>query len=380
MTIKKWKIAALWGMQEVTFATDPDADGSDYKHLKVAGDITFQPNADVLERPGQTNDLVQQDHVIGAQGGTLSFPLELKASGTPAVSAVPAIPSESGPILEAVLGSKTIGTGTTCTGVGDGSVATPLTVASVAGLAVGMMISVSSEIRFIKQIIGSTLVLTKALSAAPIAAVVVTASTMYKRANTGQLSMAFVGKRDGIEFTFLGCKPKIKIGGISARGTALLTVECEVDRWSVTAKGSLAATTLTGITAVKGPVIKGGSMIIDGVEEVTAEAEFDPGIETVYQDSVAGTQGRAAISIVDSKPTGVLHPYYDSTRLTDFAAGTAKELSLAVGTTSTGFGFYVPRAQYHLPAFENRNGLVGEAIPFAARNNGTALDYSICIF
>jgi len=377
---KKFKIAALWMAQETTFATDPDADGSDYKFLKVAGDITFQPNADVLERPGQTNDLTTQDHVVGAQGGTLSFPLEMKASGTAAVSAVAAIASESSPIIEAVLGAVTRGTGTTCTGTGDGSVGTPLTLTSVAGVAVGMMVSVSGETRFVKQIIGSTVVLNKALSSTPAAATVLTASSMFYRSNTAQKSLAFVAKRDGIEYTFLGGKAKFKVSGVTARGTALMQVDVEVDRWSETTKASLPATTLTGITAVKGPCVKGGSVTIDGTEEVTAELEVDPGVELVFQDSIAGTQGRADVEIVSSAPVGVIHPYYGATRLTTFLAGTAVELCVAVGSTTTGFGFYVPRAQYMAPTFENRNGLVGESIGWAARNNGTAVDFTFCQF
>lgn len=377
---EKWKIQALWGMHEVTFATDPDSDGSDYKFLKVAGEVVFTPSAEVLPRPGQTNDLVQQEHVIGAKGGTLSFPLEMKGSGTPAASAVAAIASESSPVLEAMLGSVTRGTGTTCTGTGDGSTGTPLTLTSVAGMAVGMMIEVSSEVRFVKQIIGSTVVLNKALSSTPAAAVVCYASSMFKRANAGQKTMAFCAKRGGIEYTFLGCKVKAKVQGINARGTCLLQVEVDVDSWSVTTKVSLPSVVLSGVTAVKGPVIKGGTMTIDGTEEVTAQAEFDPGTEIAFIDSIAGTNGRSGISIVDSKPQGVLHPYYSATRFTTFLAGTTVEIAIGAGTSSNGFGIFVPKAQYLVPAYEDRNGVVGEALGFVVVNNGTALDFSICQF
>lgn len=377
----KWKISALWGMQEVTFSTDPDSDGSDYKFLKVAGDITFQPNADVLERPGQTNDLVRQEHVVGAKGGTLSFPLEMKASGTPAVDATPAIAAEASQILEAVLGSVTRGTGTTVGAAsGNGAVGTPMVVASAAGLAKYMMISVSGEVRFIKTISGTDIVLNRALSSNPANGTVVTASSMFKRSNTAQKSMAFVGKRDGIEFTFLGCKCRVAVKGIDARGTALLQVDVEVNSWSVTTKASLPSTVLSGITAVKGPVIKGGTFTIDGTEEVCSGTEFDPGLTMVFIDSVAATEGRAGVSATESTPQGVMRPYYAASRLTTFVNGTVIEVCAAFGSTSNGFGFMVPRAQIALPAFEDREGLVGENIPFMAVNNGTDPDYVICQF
>ncbi len=377
---EKFKLAALWACPEVTFNTDPDADGSDYKFLKVAGEIAFQPAADVLPRPGQTNDLVVQEHVIGAKGGTISFPLEMKGSGTPAASAVVAIASESSPILLAAMGQVLRGTGTTCTGVGDGSVGTPLTVTSAAGLSVGMMIMVASQLRFIKQIIGSTLVLNRALSAVPAAAVVVTASSMFTRLNSNTKSLSFVGKRGGLEYTFTGCKVAFKLTGITARGTALLQVTVDVNSWTPTTKASLPATTLTGITAVKGPVIKGGTMTVDGVEEVTADLELDPGLESIFQDSVAADEGRAGVELVNSHPSGVIHPYYAAGHLTTFLAGTTVELAAAFGTTSNGFGFYVPKAQWLQPAIEDRNGLVGEGMPWQAVNNGTAADISICQF
>lgn len=379
---KKMKIAALWGMHEVTFGTDPDTDGSDYKFMKIAGEASFLPQAEVQPRPGLTNALVQQDHVVGAKGGTLSFALEMKASGTPAVSATAAIASESSPILEGYFGSVTRGTGTTAAALsGDGSSGTPMKVSSAAGLAKYMMISVNGEVRFITGISGTDVTLNKALSAAPANGDVVTASSLFKRSDTGQKSFAFCGKRDGIEYTFLGCKiSSLRIEGLSSRGLALLQVEVDVGTWSETTKASLPSTILSGITAVKGPVVKGATCTINGVEEVVAEATLDPGIQTEFIDSINGTEGKSGICSVESNPTGALHPYYASGRFTTFLAGTAVEIALAVGTSSNGFGFIVPRAQYGNPDEEDRNGMVGTNLPFMARNNGADADLVVCQF
>lgn len=378
---KKWKIQGLWGMPETTFETDPDSDGSDYKFLKVEGDVTFQPMADVLPRDGQTNDLTTQDHVIGAKSGTLSFTLDLKASGTPAGSATAAIDSEAGPLLKAALGSQTLGTGTTVAAAsGNGSVGTPMKVASAAGLSKYMAVEVNNEIRIIKSISGTDIVLNKALTSVPNNGDIVYASAMYKKASDGHQTFAFVGKRNGIEYTFLGCKVNVKIQNVQARGIASLVFDVQVSHWTETTKASLPTTVLSGITAVKPPVVKGGMLTIDGTEEVTASLDFDPAIRKEYIDSIAGTNGRAGMEAVESNPVGNFHPYYSATRFTTFLAGTAVELAAAVGTRSNGFALMVPRAQYMVPTYENRNDMVGENIAFAARNNGSDPEWTLSIF
>lgn len=112
----KWKLSALWAMLEVTFGTDPDTDGSDYKFLKSAFDMAFVPMVDIIEQSGLTNSLTRQKHVLGAKAGTLTFKLDVKGSGTPATDEVSSVAPEASDILEALFGSKTVGVGSAITG------------------------------------------------------------------------------------------------------------------------------------------------------------------------------------------------------------------------------------------------------------------------
>src|SRR4029079_6941396 len=111
MAAKKFGIQQLWVKDETTFVTDPDNTGALYKFVKTVGDAVWQVEAEVVERPGMTGTLTRQPHVIGPKGGKLSFKVEMKGSGTPAVDNVPAIASESSLFLESCIGSVFRGTG-----------------------------------------------------------------------------------------------------------------------------------------------------------------------------------------------------------------------------------------------------------------------------
>lgn len=378
MAAKKWNISALWAMHEASYKTDPDADGSDYKHIKTIGP-TFQPTADVLERPGQINDLVRQDHVIGVKGGKISFKMEMKASGTAAGSATAAIASESSPILESVFGSVTRGTGRLTT---TGSTTSAIEIATGGGSSyvVGMMVEIAGEQRFVASLAGDQLTLDRPLSGAPAGGVVVYASSMFRRANSGHKSLAFVAKRDGIEYTFLGCKvTSFKFEGINAKGTPLLSVEVDVGTWSVTTKSSLPATDLTGVTAVKAPVVKGSPVAIGGVLQTVHGIDLDPGHEFAFQDSTEDADGKAGIELVNAGPRGAVKGYYASAHLTDFAAGTASSLAFTCGDRTNGFGFFT-KIQWGQPQLTDKDGMVGEELPFFAVDNATLYELYVCQF
>lgn len=374
-----WKLSKLFGMHEATFGTDPDADGSDYKHLKCLPDMTFQPTQDVIEREGLVGDLVTQKHVLGPQGGKLSFKLELKGSGTAAGSAVAAIASEASAVMEAAWGSVTRGTGALTT---SGSTTTAIELASGgSGFAKGMLVEIAGEVRFVTNVASNTLTLHRALSGAPGSGVVVYASSRFTRANSGHKSMAFVVKRDtGIEYTLLGCKVKAKIEGVDAKGTALLAVEVDVGSYSRTTKASLPATELTGITAVQAPVVKGGLLDWNGVANVAAGAEFDPGVTISFIETVADAQNKAGIIATAADPRGMFKAYYLAQNMIDFEAATPYVLVVAAGGRTNGWGIWIPQAQLLAPSFVDRGGIVGEDLPFAARDNGTDPEWSVCVF
>jgi len=374
-----WNLATLHGMHEATFGTDPDADGSDYLHLKALPDMTFQPTMEVVERPGLVGDLVTQEHVLGPQGGKLAFKLELKASGTPAGSATAAIASEASAVMEAAWGTVVRGTGAILT---SGSTTTSIILASGgSGFSKLMAVEINGEVRIVTNISSNTLTLHKALSAAPLTGVVCYASSRFTRANSGHKSMAFVAKRDtGIEYTFLGCKVKAKIESIDAKGTATLACEVDVGSYSRTTKASLPATELSGITAIKAPVVKGAALDWNGTTMLAAGAEFDPGIAIQFIETVSDAQNKSGIKATAADPKGAVRAYFLAQNMIDFEAATTLVVVVACGTRSNGWALAVPRAQPMAPAFQNRNGIVGEDLPFAARDNGTDPEWAVSIF
>ncbi len=378
MAQKKWGIAALYGMHETTYLTDPDADGSDYKHL-FARELSFQPEAEVIERPGFVNDLTRQPHIIGAKGGKLSFKLEMKASGTPAGSAVAAIPSEASPILESYFGTVVRGTGTT---VGVGSTTTNIVVASSAGLRIGMLVEINNEVRMIATIPDAThFTVPLAFTNAPANADIVYASSLFTKANTSHKSLAFVVLRDGIQYTLLGCKiDSLKFESINAKSVGMLAVEVAVGTWSVTSKASLPSASLSGITLVKPPVVKGSTALVDFVAEFVQGVDLDPGHKFEFITTTEGADAKSGIELVDAGPRGVVRAYYAAGHLTDFAAATSKSFVIVVGTRSNGYGFAMGRVQWGQPVLTNRDGMVGEDLPFMANDNDTDADLFFSCF
>lgn len=384
----KWKLAALYGMQETTFALEPSSNGSLYKHLKAAYDMTFTPMQDVVERSGLTNQMTRQPHVMGGKAGTIAFKLEVKGSGTAAVSTVAAIAAEADALLQTLFGSVTRGTGSLVVFAGSTVNIMNVTAASGAGFAKGMRVSFNCDVngyhdRFITSITADALTLDRALPSVPANGTVVQASSVYSRANTGHKSLAFVCTKDTVQYTMLGCKlDSFKISGTAPRGSGVFDVSISVSDWSKTAKASLPATDPVGITAVKGPVVKGACYAIGATEEYVSALDIDFAHKFEFVDSTCAlgpTQPdsvNAGMELVDAGPKGTVHSYYLDQHVTDFNAATEKALAFSCPSTTpassgNGWGFYCGKVQYGQPAFEDHNGMVGQTLPFMVNDNGT---------
>lgn len=394
MAAKKWKLSRLYGKTETTFGTDPSSNGALYTYLKTVGDMTFEPAVDVVERPGRLDDLTRLPHVMGQKGGTLSFKLELKGSGT-AADAIASVAAEADPILESAFGTVTRGTGSAIT---TGATTTSLPVTSAAGMSKYMMVMVDCGAthgfvpRFITNIVTNTLTVDRALPAIPANSAKVIASTRYTRANSGHKSLALVAERDAVLYTFLGCKvDSLKLGGISARGTALLDVQCSVSDWNTTAKGSLPVAMAASVNTTKAPVVKGTCFAVAGTEELMYSADLDMGLSFAFQDATCalGTSqpdsANAGMELVDASPKGTIKSYYKAQHMTDFIAGTENSLAVATwaGSTAAGtgnaWGFYIPKAQWGQVSQEEHDGMVGESLPFMVNDNGTDPEISLCV-
>jgi hypothetical protein len=380
---KKFLIQQLYAMHEVSYATDPDADGSDYKFIKTVEPASFTPAVEVIERPGMTGDLVRQEHVLGAKGGQLTFKVEMKGAGTPASDNTASIASESSPFIEAACGTVFRGTGSI---VAAGSTASVINVTAADGVGFrrGMMVEIAGQVRFISSIATDALTLDRALSGVPANGTAVYASSMFTRANSGHKSMAFVIKIDGVEYTLLGCKVAVAIEGAASGGTALLAVTVDVGTWSTSTKASLpSSATLSGVNAVKAPVVKGATCAVANASKWVREFVFNPGMEISFIASTEATDNKAGIEAVQSNPTGAIKPYHADQHMTDFAAGTVNAIAFAAGAAATvanGWGVYVQRAQYLQPTWEDGDGMLVESLPFACVDNGTDAEYYLCQF
>lgn len=386
MAQKRFKVVKLYAKKETTFATDPSADGSGYAFVKLV-DGTFVPGMDVIERPGQTNDLTSQVHVMGCKSGKLALKFELKGSGTAASAAATA--AELHEILLALMGTATVGTGSTV--VFAGSTTTVVNVASGTGFSVGMLVNVDCgadgiQPRFVTVVNTNAITLDHALPSVPAQAAVFAASTMFTRANSAHVSMAFCAERDAVQYTFLGCKvDSAKISGVTPRGTAILDIAYSVTDWSVSAKGSLPAPTLAGITLAKAPVVKGSPFCVGGTEEVVYGFDFDFGAKFSFVEALnalGATQpdsANAGLELVESQPKGTVKAYFLASHLTDFIAATTRSLAFAARGTGVAWGIYVPVAQWTDVGIEDTQGMIGHNLPFMVRDNGTSPEFYLSV-
>lgn len=389
MAAYKFEKGSFFVLQESSFGVDPDATGATYKHIKASVDAAYAPKQTVVERAGFIETMNRIPHVMGAQGGTVSFKTEVKGSGTAATST--ATDAESHELLEAFLGTATQGVGTT---VNDASATTTsFTVASAAGLSKYMMVLVDCGstygyvARFITDITGSVITLNRALPAAPANSAVVQASTMYTRASTGHKSVAIVARRDGILYTFLGCKlDSLNITTVEANGVAMFEWTFSVTTWNNDAKASLPATVLTGKTATPPPVVKGACYAVDATEELIYSLGISFGLEFAFQDSTCA-QGvenddsiNAGFTLTKAAPTAAIKSWYAASHMTDYAAGTERMLSFACGKgAGNAWGFIAAKCQLTDAAQENRNGQVGESLAAAINDNGADPEYALCL-
>lgn len=388
MAAKQMKLTRMYAALEASFGVDPDATGALYKFLKVLGDVAWQPTADIVERPGMVNDIVRLPHVIAQKGGSLSFKLELKGSGTPAAG-VASIAAEADVILQALFGNVVRGTGSSIT---TGATTTSIPLTTAAGIQKYMMVLVDCGAthgyvpRFVTAIVANTLTLDRALPVAPANGATVHASTRYVRANSGHQSLAFAAERAGVLYTFLGCKiDSAKITGWAARGTAILEVTCSVSDWNMNAKASLPAEFTANINLAKAPVVKASCVAVGGTEEVVYSLDLDFGLAFQFQDSTCGLgtaqpdSANVGHVLTDSAPQGTIKAYYAASHLTDMMAGTEKSVAFATPGTGVAWGFYAAKAQLGQITHEDHNGMFGESLPFMVNDNGTDPEYAFCV-
>ena len=202
-----------------SFSVDPFGDRLDIKRRRCS---PARPSADagLIERRAWSATYLTWEHVLGPRAESLAFRLaELKASGTPAASAVAAIASRCSDLPRGRPGRRDARhralTTTSSTTTSQSFSRSGGSGFSKKGMAVGS----PAKVRIVTNVVSNTLTLTETLTGAPGSGVVVYASSRFTRANSGPEDDDLHREaRHEPRVTFTGCKVKVKIEGVDARG------------------------------------------------------------------------------------------------------------------------------------------------------------------
>jgi len=278
------------------------------------------------------------------------------------------------------MGTVTRGQSSTVTAGGTGAT---VNLTSSAGFIIGATVfaTADSKLYVVKTIPNGTSVTLEPTPASPITSGNLIAGSYYTPADTGHKSLAFVRQIGAVLYTFLGCKltnPKIEgLGG----PRAVLKCTVEADSWSTSAKASLPAANDL-FPAVKAPIIKGAWFWLDGTATLVSGIDVDFGTNVTWQMGVGtgAANNRTGVELVDRAIKGSVEPYYAASLLTDMAAATDKRMGFAVGTQSTGFGFYVPVGHWLGHDLGDKDGLLSAKMAWQASDNGSSSEFVLTVF
>ena len=369
-----FKIKSLHGQAESTFSTAPNS-GAFSGTTRIPGEkMTFDPGQTFIARDAQTDALGQnQSGLIGAKGGSVKLTTEIPGAATPGTSAVAAaaqawmslLMRSSSMVETADTGCLTAATTHTPTSV---VCATGGGANFSVGSLVGLLNSTTGlvEVRMVSAISTDTLTITPALSFTPSSAggATVFASVRWVvQEPTAPGTLTLIGKGDGFEYTFTGCRGKPpKVAGASAAGRPMLDWEFEVDSWTITTTtGSLIAMpTSKGIIALGSQLHYGTSGTSTPVQDVT----FDPGATVVAQASTEGLNGRSGFKLTGMVAKASFKPYLSSTFRTNYSAGTETPLIWQLGNAAGAiFAFGGDKSQVEkYPNEADVVGLVGHNV------------------
>ena len=166
--------------------------------------------------------------------------------------------------------------------------------------------------------------------------------------------MTFTAKRDtGLEYTFTGCKVKVKDRGRRREGDGAPLGRGRRGELLAHHEGLAPATDLTGITAIKAPVVKGAPLDWNGVRSRPPASSSIPAWPS-FIETVGDADNKAGVQITNGDPRGSIKAYYLAQNMIDFEAAASILLAMCCGTRLNGWAIYVPKAQSLSPAFQDR--------------------------
>lgn len=378
MAQSKVKIRSLFVAEEVTFGTDPSADGSGYVYLHAEAELP-KWGYEMVANPLQNDRLVPSAPEVGAKKASLSIKIPLRGSGTPsAPPATPAIAAETDLLVKQILGSVQRGQSSAVTAGGAGST---INVTDSSGFKVGGVVWATADGKpyFVTSIPNGTSVTVAPAPAAPITTGNLIAGSYYTPASSGHASLAFHAKVDGVGITLLGGRlTSAKLSGLAGGARPVLEVAYEFDSWVEETKGSLPAAD-DRFPAVVSPIVKGGIAVLGSTQTLVSGVDLDFGTETAWVKSTEGAEGRSGFEVVNREVKGGLMPYYDAAHMADLAAGSDKAVGFATRSQTNGFGFYAPKCRFVEHEPEDREGALGVKLSFGVFDNGADAEFVLTV-
>ena len=304
---------------EVTYATDPDSDGSSYLYVPAEG-ITYEEQTEILDTAYSTSRNFPTESEVGAQGHTVSFQVPLIGLSTAAGNGTNASTVTNDwldLILEAAFGIQATTEGESVTGSTTSSLTTAdsnwATVQNLVPVHIASVPTGAERTQWsqIQTSAAGTTTLAPTLQASPGNGAVAYGIKQYRVDDDGGPTIALTLTDDALVYTFLGGRiTSLRITGEHKR-RAMMAVTIQFDRRSLDAsKTSLPSAALLATTPVKmfrSPVFFGNTRI------ATRMVEIDFGFAAAEVQDTESTNGRGGYELVSIAPTVTIEPLRSNT-------------------------------------------------------------------
>ena len=194
------------------------------------------------------------------------------------------------------------------------------------------------------NVVSNTLTLLRPLTGAPGSGVVVYASSRFTRANSGpQDDDLHREARRASSTRSPAAKVKVKIEGVDAKGTALLSVEVDAASYSRTTKASPRRPTSPGSprsgAGREGRPASTGTGLARGRRLLSSI----PGVALSFIETVGDADNKAGVQITNGDPRGSIKAYYLAQNRIDFEAAASIPARHVLRNAAQRWAIYVPR-------------------------------------
>lgn len=352
--------------------------------VQVVDFPTFSPERETIERNVIKGSIGRLKPLKGIKAGTVEFNVELRAAGTTAsVSDAPEIDL----LLESALGAKT-SAGNSVTVGGSTDTLIELDTGDGASFAVGDVVLIDGEVRFVLSVSGDQITLNRALTkGAPAASVTVNRGTTYKPATSGHKPLSITGFLSG-----------------SANAWEQRMIGCRCSSWGFTdfATGQIPKLTFTfdvlDHTSVAGttiaspvyedtvpPVALAGDVYKDATSFCVNSVELTAAQVVTAETCLNTSGGRNRLFVTDRNITGTFDPFVDDsdvTIYTEWNDNTDFAIQVALSTPDSSGDFvqgtcvavWLPQVNYTTLGFNDNDGTVAHELGFSAHESATLND------